>query len=281
MGGDGTDWERGAGAALLAAHEPAATFVERAGAESPFFITCDHASNRLPEALGDLGVGAADRDRHIAWDIGALGVARGLGAALDATLVASGYSRLVIDLNRPAHREDRFPLRSEGTPIPGNVGLGAADRERRYAALFAPYHETIAELLDARRSRGQPTVLVAIHSFTPVYAGIARPWEIAILSQRDRRVADCLLQALRRDSILDVGDNVPYRVTDDGDYGIPIHGERRGLPHVLIELRQDTIAAACGQRAWVARLAPLLRAAWLQLERATDDETATRGERSD
>lgn len=247
---------------LLAPDEAPAVTVERAAAASPFLLTCDHASNRIPRALGDLGVAAADRDRHVAWDIGALAVARGLSASLDATLVASGYSRLVIDLNRPPHRADRFPVRSEDVAVPGNVDLDADAKHAREAALFAPYHDTLTAILDARAAHGQPTLLVAIHSFTPVYSGVARPWEIALLSNRDRRVADCLMQALRREHVLNVGDNIPYRLTDDGDYGVPVHGEQRGLPHVLIELRQDTVASACGQRLWVERLTPLLREAW-------------------
>ncbi|MGE3773510.1 MAG: N-formylglutamate amidohydrolase [Gammaproteobacteria bacterium] len=247
---------------LLGPQEPPAVSVARAASDSPFLLTCDHASNRIPATLGDLGVPAAARERHIAWDIGALAVARGLSAALDATLVASGYSRLVIDLNRPLHRHDLCPVLSEDTSIPGNVALAETEKQRRCAALFEPYHDTIARLLDARAARGQSTLLVAIHSFTPVYAGVARPWEIALLSNRDRRVADCLLRALHRDHVLHVGDNIPYRLTDDGDYGVPVHGERRGLPHVLVELRQDTVASAGGQRAWVERLAPLLREAW-------------------
>jgi predicted N-formylglutamate amidohydrolase len=251
---------------LLGPLDPPAVLVERAAAPSPFFVTCDHASNRLPAQLGDLGVTEADRARHIAWDIGALAVARGLSAALDATLVASGYSRLVMDMNRPLHREDSCPLSSETTPVPGNADLSVEARDARRRALFEPYHAAITELLDARRACGQSTLLVAVHSFTPVYRGRARPWEIALLSNRDRRVADLLMQALRREPGLEIGDNIPYRLTDEGDYGVPVHGEQRGLPHVLIELRQDEVASAGGQRAWVARLAPLLREAWAALE---------------
>ena len=244
---------------LLRAHEAPAVSVGRPAGTSPVFLTCDHASQAIPEALGDLGVAAPDLDRHIAWDIGALAVARGLSEMLDATLVASGYSRLVMDMNRPPHRQDLFPVVSEATAFPGNTALDEPARRARQDALFEPYHGTIARLLDARR--GRPTLLVAVHSFTPVYAGTARPWEVALLSNRDRRVADLLLEALQRDPALTVGDNIPYRLTDDGDYGVPVHGERRGLPHVLIELRQDCIASAAGQRAWIERLAPLLREA--------------------
>ena len=250
---------------LLRAHEPPAVDIERPAAASPFFLTCDHASNRIPEALGDLGVSVDDRARHIAWDIGALAVARGLSAVLDATLVASGYSRLAMDMNRPLHRADSIPLHSEATAVPGNEGLTDDARAARRHTLFEPYHDTIARLLDERLARGQPTMLVALHSFTPVYLGVARPWEVALLSNRDRRVADFLIEALHHEHGLEVGDNIPYRLTDDGDYGVPVHGERRGLPHVLIELRQEGIASAAGQAAWVRRLAPLLRAAWAAL----------------
>lgn len=250
---------------LLGPDEPPAVTVTRPAATSVFVLTCDHASNRFPAALGDLGVSASERDRHIAWDIGALAVAQGLSAALDASLVASGYSRLVMDMNRPPQRADLFPVISEHTPIPGNEALDEAARTARRRELFEPYHDSIARLLDARQARGLPSVLVSIHSFTPVYAGVARPWEIALLSNRDRRLTDLLLAALRREHVLNVGDNIPYRLTDEGDYGVPVHGEQRGLPHTLIELRQDTIASASGQRQWVARLAPLLREAWQRL----------------
>ena len=246
---------------LLLPGDPPAVSVERAAARSACVLTCDHASNRIPSTLGDLGVSAIDRERHIAWDIGALAVARGLSSRLDATLIASGYSRLVMDMNRPAHRADLFPVVSEATPVPGNERLDDAAKAARRKALFEPYHDTLAQVLDARAACGQATMLVAIHSFTPVYAGVARPWEIALLSNRDRRIADALMRALRRDHVLNVGDNIPYRLTDDGDYGVPVHGEQRGIPHVLIELRQDTVATACGQRAWVELLAPLLNEA--------------------
>ncbi len=248
---------------LLQADEGPALSIERQDGRSPVFLTCDHASQRIPRALGDLGVAAADLDRHIAWDIGALAVAQGLSVALDATLVASGYSRLVMDMNRPLQRADLCPVSSEATAVPGNVGLDDTARATRRRELFDPYHNAITRLLDARRAR--PTVLISIHSFTPVYAGVARPWEIALLSNRDRRIAECLLAALRQDSVLQVGDNIPYRLTDEGDYGVPVHGEQRGLPHVLIELRQDGIASAAGQRAWVRRLAPMLVAACTSL----------------
>lgn len=250
---------------MLAAFEPPAVSVTRPESRSPFLFTVDHASRRIPAALGDLGLPPTERERHIAWDIGALGVATLLADHCGATLVASGYSRLVIDCNRHVWRDDAIPSRSELTDIPGNRGLSEADREARRRCFHQPYHERIAALLDARQRAGCATVYIAVHSFTPVYKGEARPWQVALLSNRDRRVADILLRELRRVPGLCVGDNIPYRLTDEGDYGVPVHAERRGLPHVLIELRQDEIAEPAGQHVWAARLPPLLRLAASEL----------------
>ena len=243
---------------MLLPHEPPAVTLARPHSDSALVFTCDHASARVPACLGDLGVPAAEWARHIAWDIGALSVAERLAAYFDASLVASGYSRLVIDLNRQLWRHDSIPEVSESTPIPGNCNLSAADRAARAEALHRPYHQTIDDLLTARAARGIPTAYVAIHSFTPSFKGVSRPWPIALLSHRDRRMTDLLLTALRAEPDLSVGDNTPYRVTDETDYGIPVHAERRGLPHLLIELRQDEIATPAGQDAWARRLAPLL-----------------------
>lgn len=243
---------------MLSAHEAPAFTVERPESECPLLFTCDHAHWRVPEALGSLGLPSDELRRHIGWDIGALAVAQRLAAHFGATLVASGYSRLVVDCNRHPERHDAMPVKSEATDIPGNRDLDAAARAARVAAFHAPYHAAITALLDARAARGRAVVYVAIHSFTPVYLGVARPWQVGLLSNRDRRLTEPLLAALRADPTLCVGDNVPYRVTDEGDYGIPVHAEARGLPNVLIELRQDEIAEPCGQQRWAARLAALL-----------------------
>ena len=249
---------------MLHAHEPLPISIERPDGRSAFLITCDHASNRIPEALGDLGLSADERARHIAWDIGALNVSRGLSAEFDACLISTNYSRLVIDCNRHPTRPDSIPARSELTSIPGNVGLDDSARQARRQALWEPYHRAIADHLDARAAH-RSTIYLAIHSFTPVYKGESRPWQIALLSNRDRRLTDILLRELRRDPTLCIGDNIPYRLSDEGDYGVPVHAERRGLPHVLIELRQDEIATPTGQSAWVARLGSLLHSAAQEL----------------
>ena len=243
---------------LLAPHEPPAVEVMRADSTSALFLTCDHAGSRIPEALGDLGLDACERARHIAWDIGALAVAQRLSAHFAATLVHTTYSRLVVDCNRHCGRADLIPIVSEYTPVPGNTDITEEERKARIASFWRPYHETISQLLAKRAASGLPTIFVSMHSFTPVFKGEARPWHIAMLSNRDRRIAEVLLRELAREPDLCVGDNIPYRLTDDGDYGVPVHAERVGLPHVLIEIRQDEIADDAGQNAFAARLARVL-----------------------
>jgi predicted N-formylglutamate amidohydrolase len=244
---------------LLGAEDPSPVRVLRAGGASDFFLTADHAGRAVPRALGDLGVSAAEMERHIAWDIGIAGVTERLSALLDATAVLQVYSRLVIDCNRDPSWATAVPEISELTMIPGNVGLSAADRAARVAAVFAPYHQRIGALLDARA--GRRTVLVAMHSFTPSFKGESRSMHVGMLYNKDARLAEILLGLLRQEGDLVVGDNAPYAVTEDSDYGVPTHGEKRGLAHVEVEIRQDLIASEAGQEAWAARFARLLTAA--------------------
>ena len=251
---------------LLGNADPPSFEVLRPEGRSPFVLTCDHASARIPNALGDLGLPEGERLRQIAWDIGSAGVTRALSEDLDAPAVLSGYSRLVIDCNRPFEHHTSITLKSEDTEIPGNANLGAGDRQRRQRELFHPYHDAIRKILDARESAGQRSVLVAMHSFTPAFHGEARAWDVAVLYQRDRRFSATLLDQLHDQPGLCVGDNEPYQVTDDHDYGIPVHGEQRGLLHALVEVRQDHIASADGQRKWGERLAALLPKALAALE---------------
>jgi predicted N-formylglutamate amidohydrolase len=251
--------------AVLLSHDDASPFdVQGPQARSAFFLICDHAGRLLPRALGTLGLSEDERARHIAWDIGALGVAQRLATALDAQLVWQRYSRLVIDCNRSLDAADSIATRSERTAIPGNVDVGPAAAEARATEIFRPYHDEIRGALDRRKEEGRATVLVAVHSFTPTYLDVARPWHVGVLYNRDARVAAPLLDLLRREGDLGdlmVGDNEPYAVTDASDFSVNHHGERRGLPHVEIEIRQDLIADEVGQRAWAARLARLLPAA--------------------
>jgi predicted N-formylglutamate amidohydrolase len=249
----------GSADSLLAPDEPPPWRIEQTHGASPFFLLCDHAGWRIPRALGSLGLSDAERQRHIAWDIGAAAVALQLAEALDATVILQRYSRLVIDCNRPAASPQSILGISERTPIPGNQALSAADAARREREIFAPYHACIRAALEARRARGQPTLLLAMHSFTPVYLGEVRPWHVGVLYHRDARMAQRLAAALRSEPGLVVGDNQPYAVGDDTDVAIPEYGERGGLPHVELEIRQDLIADEAGQQQWAQRLARLLR----------------------
>ncbi len=261
--------ERNPSRALLAPHEPAAYEVLRPDAPSPFVLTCDHAGKRIPEALGDLGLPHIERERHIAWDRGAAALARGLSRALEAPLILQTYSRLVIDCNRPFANPDSVPERSEDTEIPGNCGLEAADMAARRREIFAPYHDAIAALLDRRAASGQRSVLIAVHSFTPVYRGEVRPWDVCLLYHRHRPLSAALLAALGAEPELCVGDNVPYQVDDESDYGVPVHGEARGLANALIEVRQDHLETEHARTRWVERLAAVLPRALEAIEKET------------
>jgi predicted N-formylglutamate amidohydrolase len=253
---------------LLQADEPPPCQTERDAGQSNFFILVDHASARIPRTLNDLGVPAAELSRHIAWDIGALAVARRMSQSLDATLVWQSYSRLVIDCNRDPLVESSIPTVSEHTNVPGNLGLNLEQREARRREIFGPYHARISGLLDARVAAHRPTFLVAQHSMTPQYKSNRRDMHAAILYNRDRRFASILLNLLRRDRALHVADNEPYFVSDATDYSIPQHGEARRLPHVEIEIRQDLIAHEAGQIEWAERLTQALSAAELEYLRA-------------
>ena len=244
---------------LLAPDEPP-PFIEvgRQG-RSNFVIVVDHASPRIPRRLNDLGLPASELRRHIAWDIGALGVARQVAAALDAPLVAQNYSRLVIDCNRDPTVATSIPRLSESTEIPGNIDLSDAEITARRTEIFDPYHDHLRALLDERKAAGQPTILVAQHSMTDIYKGARRDMHAAVLYNRDRRFAGMVLDRLRREAGLTIGDNEPYFVSDDTDYTIPRHGEARALPHVEIEIRQDLVSDEAGQAAWAGRITRALR----------------------
>ncbi|HVC63358.1 MAG TPA: N-formylglutamate amidohydrolase [Acetobacteraceae bacterium] len=246
---------------LLAADEPPPMRVLRESGGSDFLLTADHAGRMIPRRLGRLGLPESELGRHIAWDIGIAGVTERLSAALDATAVLQTYSRLVIDCNRDPSMVSSMPEVSETTLIPGNAALSGADRAARVREIFRPYHARIEALLDARAATRRRTVLVAMHSFTPVFKGESRAVQAGVLFNRDARLAAVLLTLLRAEGDIAVGENAPYAMSDTSDYGVPMHGEKRGLPHVEIEIRQDLIAGEPGQAAWAARFARLLPAA--------------------
>jgi predicted N-formylglutamate amidohydrolase len=242
----------------FANREPPPFTVDNPAGTSPFVIVADHAGRYLPPRLAQLGLSDAECASHIAWDIGIGPVCTLLGTALDAVVIRQSYSRLIIDCNRmPGSAESILGL-SEFTHVSGNIDLSEAHKASRLAEIFQPYHGRITAELDQRRDAGRPTVLIAMHSFTPVYKGVARPWHVGVLYNRDRRLAAALMELLRAEPGLKVGDNEPYTVSDATDYTIPVHGEQRQLPHLAVEIRQDLIAEAAGQRRWADLLARLL-----------------------
>jgi predicted N-formylglutamate amidohydrolase len=243
---------------LLGVNDVSPVFEQNAPGRSPFLLTSDHYGRLIPERLGDLGLPESELTRHIAWDIGIAGVATRLAHLLDAHLIAQRYSRLVIDCNRPPLVASSIPHLSDATTIPGNEGLSREDAEIRRREIFDPYHRRIDEIIDRRAHDKRPTLLVSLHSFTPVYAGVARPWHIGTLHHRDKTLPPLMLKALRAEGDLVVGDNEPYAVSDETDYTIPVHGEARGLVNTGIEIRQDLIADENGQQQWAERLARIL-----------------------
>ncbi|RAZ92008.1 N-formylglutamate amidohydrolase [Mesorhizobium hawassense] len=228
--------------------------VSNPGGSSPFVFTCDHASNFLPAEFGTLGLPAEDLSRHIAWDPGALPVASRMAEALDAPLVETRVSRLVIDCNRPLDAPDLVPPVSEATVIPGNAGLSEKQRAARVDLSWRPFHDTIARIIDGRLARGQETRLVSVHSFTPVYKGKSRPWHIGIIHDDDRRLAAPLISALQRLAGVTVGVNEPYSPADRVYFTLERHARSRGLACAMIEIRNDEIAGETGQRKWADML---------------------------
>lgn len=243
---------------LLSADEASPVWTQRLDCASPFVLIGDHAGCAVPRRLASLGLPEAELRRHIGWDLGSAEVALRLSAMLKAPLIMQRYSRLVIDCNRPPHSPDSIVTVSDGTAIPGNASVKDADAGQREAEIFQPYHAAIRSLLDARKQQRVSTALVAIHSFTPIWEGRRRPWQVGVLYNRDSRLAMALGKALEGEGGLNVGYNEPYDVSDETDYSIPEHGERRGLPHVELEIRHDLIADAAGQQQWATRLARLL-----------------------
>lgn len=246
---------------------PPAVEVLNEGGGSDVVLLCEHASNHMPAEYGRLGLEPRHLERHIAWDIGAAEVTRRLSARLDAPAFLSGYSRLLIDLNRPLGVPGSIPLRSEDTDIPGNAGIDDAERARRAEIMFRPFHGRVAAHLDHRASAGRRTLIVTIHSFTPVFLGVARPWHAGVLYEQAHDLAQKILSGLRSDPALIADANVPYVISRDGDYAVPIHGDDRGIPAALIEIRQDLLSNAAGIAEWTDRLAAALPARQHEVQR--------------
>ena len=249
--------QQGAASRCLSPEDPAPVIVHNSGAKAPLVLICDHAGRRIPRRLGDLGLNAADLDRHIAWDIGAAGQARRLADLLGAELILQAYSRLVVDCNRDPASPDIAPEISDESAIPANAGLDEAALRARIQDIHSPYHAAIAAALDRN---GAETTLVSIHSFTPAMRGFERPWHVGVLHSHDSPASERMLRALGREGGFVVGDNQPYAM-DGIDYTIPRHAKARGLDYLELETRQDLIADEAGQQHMALRLAPLIAVA--------------------
>jgi len=239
-----------------------APFVElvRPSGRSDLLLLADHAGNAVPAELGDLGLPAAERARHIAFDIGIAPLARRLAVLLDAPALLNHCSRLVIDPNRRPGESSSIPERSDGTLVPGNLGLDPPARADRVRRFFLPYHRAIARRIAERRRAGIVPVLLALHSFTPrLCGGPERPWQVGVLWRGDDRLARPMLEALRARGDLVVGDNEPYSGEDALGFTLEFHAQRTRLPHLMLEIRQDLIAEKEAAEGWAELLAGCLR----------------------
>ena len=231
----------------------------------PFVITCDHASNFVPSEFGGLGLEAADLIRHIAWDPGALGVARAMSRVLNAPLVRGGVSRLIIDCNRPIDAPDLIAAKSEATDVPGNAHLSQEKIQARISRFYDPFHAEMSEAVVKKSAGGVMAGVIAVHSFSPVYNGVSRPWEIAIIHDDDDVWALGIVDRLQSLGGLHVGVNEPYSPKDRVYHTLERHARSRGLPAVMIEIRNDEIADAKRQQRWGELLAEIAGDAYEEL----------------
>jgi predicted N-formylglutamate amidohydrolase len=243
---------------LLRPDEGEPVIVVNENGPSPVVLICEHAGKVIPKSLGSLGLTQEDLARHIAWDIGTEAVSRQLAQALDAPLLLQRYSRLAYDCNRPPESPDAMPVMSETTRISGNEKLSAESRLARIRDIYRPFHDRVARLLDERAARGLASFFVTIHSFTPVYKGVKRLLDLGVLHDRDARLADRLIQSFSRMKDITVRRNEPYGPEDGVCHTLNLHAEPRGLPYAMLEIRNDLIAQAAGQKSWAKHLAEVL-----------------------
>ncbi len=229
---------------LLQKGEPKAYALVNPRGAQPVLIVCDHASNAMPKAVKNLGLTAAQRRQHIAWDPGTATIGRYLSRKIDARLVLANYSRLVVDLNRGERHKDCMRASSEGVAIPGNKNLTATEKKSRLTEIYWAYHDEITRQIDAILASGRVPLILSIHSFTPAMNGQHRPWHIGIMWNRQEKLSKKLVASLkRRNPALSIGENQPYSLK--GAFGgrntIQRHAEDRGLPYLIVEFRQDLV----------------------------------------
>lgn len=245
--------------------KPFSPIIEGADRQGRVILVCEHASAALPAPWGTLGLSADQRRAHIAWDPGALGLARGLATRLDATLVHAPVSRLVYDCNRAPDAASAMPARSEIHDIPGNAGLDAAERLRRTRAVYLPFHQDLQALVAERLALGRTPVLLTIHSFTPVYFGTPRAVEFGVIHDHDTTLAALILDEARKQTRLACDLNAPYSAADGVTHVLARQATPLGIPNAMLELRNDLIATPDAEDAMAASLAPVLAAALSRL----------------
>lgn len=246
---------------LLGPDEPAPFAAENLEGGSPLLFVCEHGGRRFPARLGPLGLPPEHREAHFVWDIGALALARRLAADFDAPLLHQRYSRLLCDPNRRPDVASYIPETGEDIPVPGNRDLDEDARRQRTEEIWRPFHAGVTQVLDRRCAAGRTLALITVHSFTPVFHGIARPWEAGVLYDRDPALSPALFEALHARFGDRIGRNEPYAVGPESDYTIPVHGEQRGLPCVEIEVRNDQLRDEAGCERWAGILGQALREA--------------------
>lgn len=243
---------------LIGPEDPPPFSIHNAEGDADVLVVCDHASRAIPAEMQQLGLDDWVLDQHVAWDIGSADVGKHLATALGAPAILCGYSRLLVDPNRQLYDSTAFVEVSDGIAIPGNLDLCDEDRDKRAKSFFEPYHEAIATKLTELSDRGVSPALISVHSCTPVFNEVIRPWHVGVLWDKDPRIAKPLLAGLAAADGVCVGDNEPYSGAHPHDFTIDHHAESRGLPHVGMEVRQDLIDTPSGARKWAEVIAQAL-----------------------
>mgnify|MGYP000476905408 CR=1 FL=1 len=235
--------------------------VENRDGVGAFLFVCEHAANAFPGEFGTLGLAGAARSAHIAWDPGALGLARELARLTDSALVHAGVSRLIYDCNRPPQADGAMPARSELFHVPGNAAIDGDERLRRSEAVYLPFHDRLHAEIARRLALGRPTVLVTIHSFTPVYFGKPRSVEFGVIHDADKALATAVTAAARAAGWAAAALNEPYSAGDGVTHTLRLHATPYGLANVMLEIRNDLIATPAAEKEIAARIAPILATA--------------------
>jgi predicted N-formylglutamate amidohydrolase len=251
--------ETGANYPLIGPGDPPPFMTYNDHGATNLLLVADHASPFFPAAMNQLGLADWVLERHVAWDIGSDQLTRYLADELDAQAVLAGFSRLIVDPNRKLDDPTAFVQVSDGIAIPGNLDLDEEHKALRVQCFFKPYHDAITTKLERFEAAGVVPAFISVHTCTPVFDRVVRPWHIGVMWDRDPRIAAPLMENLRRMDGICIGDNEPYSGRHPHDFTIDYHAEPAGLPHVGIEVRQDLVNTDEGAKRWARTLARALR----------------------